>query len=79
MSRLADSRHDDASAAIQNELHRSDEGVRQTLRQRGDRARLGVEDFARQRKCALRIDGAIDGGLRSGGLHRAKVYAGEDR
>src|SRR5207237_6215254 len=75
MPRFSDARYDDASATIENQLHRVDEWLGKPLLERGDRARLGVEHFARQRERALRIDCAIDGSVRRRGLHRADVYA----
>ena len=64
MSRLADSRDDDAPAATEHQLDCRDEIFAEARRQRGDRGCFGVEHFPRKRQRARMIDRAGIGAAR---------------
>ena len=77
---LADARDDDSAAAREHQLDRGDEGTGEALREGADRARLGVEDVARERERALRVDRSRAGAARRRALirwgrHRAEYTA----
>src|SRR5204863_5789656 len=75
MTGFADARYDNAATTIENQLDCIYEWRRQTIAERRDRMRFGCKHFAGKRKRTLRIDGAVDSGLRGDSLHRAEVYA----
>ena len=80
---LADAGHDDAPAALEDQVDRRDERRPEPRGQRRDRARLRREDLARQREHARRVDAGLRGRagdrVRDPTVHRASIAAARPR